>query len=89
MNIEFPTGFNSVPLNRTKESNAVKPEFSSSAGYMSKSSAKADIDHAAALLQHISMKLSAAVVREISPSEYMRLMAMINTMVNQSVDRQV
>lgn len=92
MNIEFPTGFNSVPLKKVQESTAIKPEFtpsSTNTDDSTKSDAQVEINQAGALLQLISMKLSSAVIRQISPGDYMQLMALIDNIVNRTIDREV
>jgi hypothetical protein len=94
MDVGLPNRIDVVQMDCTSKldaNNQVHPETNSTpkTEIDSNTEIQQTANDAAALLQIVTSKLSGAVIRKISASDYMQLLAILNRIVGNSVDDQV
>ncbi|WP_131764424.1 hypothetical protein [Legionella drozanskii] len=92
MNVDLPTILNSSLLGSTKTmegtttfNNTTPPTTTAD----SEEALQTTLNEASRLLQIVTTKLSGAVIRKVSPSEYAQLIALLDQIIRDSVDEQV
>lgn len=93
MNVDLPTIPNSSLLGSTKTMEGTTATFNTTTPPTttvdSEEALQTTVSEASRLLQIVTTKLSGAVIRKVSPSEYAQLIALLDQIIRDSVDEQV
>lgn len=92
MNVDLPTVLNSSLLGSTKTMEGNNTTLNNTTPPSTAADSKEalqTVNEASRLLQIVTSKLSGAVIRKVSPSEYAQLIAVLDQIIRDSVDEQV
>ncbi|KTD36376.1 hypothetical protein Lnau_1360 [Legionella nautarum] len=92
MNVDLPTILNSSLLGSTKTMEGNNTTFNKTTPPTTTADSREalqTVNEASRLLQIVTSKLSGAVIRKVSPSEYAQLIAVLDQIIRDSIDEQV
>lgn len=92
MNVDLPTILNSSLLGSTKTMEGNNTTFNNTTPPTTTADSREalqTVNEATRLLQIVTSKLSGAVIRKVSPSEYAQLIAVLDQIIRDSIDEQV